>query len=366
MKDFLLPSVMDSSVKYQKFVVTHIHGDDGDKKSAKSDSNSICLIAVVVVLIILTIAVICVAIGVGVGVSLTNRKSELRMGLTANTITQGELQGEYYGTEGGIRFSSTVNATYFVLLITTTSGEQVVYIVHPMASNMTMVGVNDTNFMVMERDQQDSINFDDYVIPRDAMNLMESIMAGNGEMSDNILQKLDNKTVNETRQSTLYNLAMSYEAILIIEAAQALGDLGVMGSEYPSVMRFYQLALRLANSRESESQSDTEDEGDSPAPDTKGYEPRQRRATYCSNVDATCSQCPYKLVQKKKKYRNNCFGLCGYGCNCWSFVCGDCCLHQYCLTHDDCCRRKGFYSWPCLSVAWKVLGSKCTDNYKCW
>ena len=101
--------------------------------------------------------------------SLTSHKSE-PMGLTANIITQEELQGEYYGTAGGIRFSSTVNATYFVLFITTTNGEQVVYIVHPMASNMTMVSVNDTNFMVMDRDQQDGINYDHYVIPKDVIN----------------------------------------------------------------------------------------------------------------------------------------------------------------------------------------------------
>ena len=51
---------------------------------------------------------------------------------------------------------------------------------------------------------------------KEAMNLMESIMAGNGKMIDDMLQKLDNKNMNETRQSVFYNLAMSYEATLII------------------------------------------------------------------------------------------------------------------------------------------------------
>ena len=115
-----------------------------------------------------------------------------------------------------------------------------------MTSNMTMMGVNDTNFMVMERDQQNRIDYDDYVIPSDAMNSMELIMNGNAKMTDDMLQKLDNKTVNETRQSVLYNLAMSYEATLIIEAAQALGDRGIMGMDFPSAMSFYQFALRLS------------------------------------------------------------------------------------------------------------------------
>ena len=345
---------MDSSVKYQKFVVTQ---EDGGAK--KSESSSVCLTAVLVVVSLLAITIICTAIGIGVGVSLTRSRSDQlsTSGLSSDTtVTQEQLQGEYYGTEGGIRFSSTVNATYVVLSITTTSGEHVVYIVHPLASNMTMMGVNDTNFLVMEKDQQDHIDYDDYVIPKDAMNLMESVMSGNTKMTNDMLQKLDNKTMNETRQSVLYNLAMSYKATLIIEAAQALGDRKIMGMDYPSVMSFYQLALRLANARENEY------EGDDSELDTREYQHRLKRATHCSNGD-TCVRCPYPLV--RGSYRNDCFGLCGYGCSCWSFVCGDCCLHQYCLTHDDCCRRRGFWSWSCLSVAWRVLGSRCSQSYSC-
>ena len=359
---------MDSSVKYQKFKYVVTQEDGNDKKSSKPNLSSMCLTAILVVLSLLAIAVICTAIGIGVGVSLNHSRSEQSTpnGLSSDTtVTQEQLQGEYYGTEGGIRFSSTVNATHVMLSITTTSGEYVVYIIHPLASNMTMMGVNDTNFMVMEKDQQDHIDYDDYVIPKDAMNLMETIMAGNEKMTDDMLQKLDNKTVNETRQSVLYNLAMSYEAVLIIEAAQALGERGIMGMDYPSVMSFYQFALRLAYAREN---SDTENEGDGTDSelDTRAYhQHRQRRAVYCSSNGATCpsGSCPYVL--EYRGYSNKCFGLCGYGCSCWSFVCGDCCVHRYCLTHDDCCRRRGFWSWSCLSVAWRVLGSRCSDQFRC-
>ena len=121
------------------------------------------------VLSLLVVAAICTAVGIGVGVSLNPRRSEQPepSGLSSDTtVTQEQLQGEYYGTEGGIRFSSTVNATHVVLSITTTSGEYVVYIIHPLASNMTMMIVNDTNFMVMENDLQDHIDYDDYVIPK--------------------------------------------------------------------------------------------------------------------------------------------------------------------------------------------------------
>ena len=50
----------------------------------------------------------------------------------------------------------------------------------------------------------------------------------------------------------LYNRAMSYEATLIIIAAQALGDCGILGTVYPSVISFYQFALHLASVREND------------------------------------------------------------------------------------------------------------------
>ena len=353
---------MDSSVKYQKFVVTQ---EDGDaKRSTKSDSSYMCLTAVLVILSLLAIAVICTAIGVGVGVSLSHSRSDNQpppSGLSSDmTVTQEQLQGEYYGTDGGIRFTSTVNATYAILSITTTSGEYVVYIIHPLASNMTMMGVNDTDFLLLENDQQVRIDYNDYIIPRDAKNLMESIIFGNEKMTDDILLKLNNKTVNETRQSVLYNLAMSYEATLIIEAAQALGDRGIRGMDYPSVMAFYQFALRLASNGRI-SNTTVYKAKDSFASDSKkGYQHRQQRSVLCDN-GATCSsnRCPFR------KYDNDCFGMCGPGCTCWDFVCDDCCVHQYCLTHDQCCADAGFYTLTCFSVAVRKPFASCSDTFRC-
>ena len=284
--------------------------------------------------------------------SVSEQTSPAPSGLTVLTVTPESLEGEYHGTYGGIRFQSTVNATHFVLSIATTSGAQVVVIIHPLLSNMTMMGVNDTNFMVMEN-RPGRPKYDDYVIPKDSMDLMESIMMGQGEMSDEVLQHLDNKTVNETRQSVLNSLAMSQEGLLIIEAALALGNgLGVQGSEYPAVMRFYLLALRLANAR------DIIAEESSFTLDSKSL--RNPRQTECKN-GAKCAsdKCPFH------KYSNDCFGMCGKGCSCWDFVCGDCCVHQYCLTHDQCCADEGFFSFACLSVAWRVLGSQCSQTYGC-
>ena len=45
---------------------------------------------------------------------------------------------------------------------------------------------------------------------------------------------------------------------------------------------------------------------------------------------------------------NKCAGLCGPGCSCWNWVCGDCCRHGGCYEHDKCCRRK-VWSGYCLT-----------------
>jgi hypothetical protein len=41
---------------------------------------------------------------------------------------------------------------------------------------------------------------------------------------------------------------------------------------------------------------------------------------------------------------NDCYGMCGPGCDCWSWVCGDCCYHWGCAVHDDWC-REGEWWW---------------------
>ena len=45
---------------------------------------------------------------------------------------------------------------------------------------------------------------------------------------------------------------------------------------------------------------------------------------------------------------DQCLGMCGPGCNCWRWICGDCCLNDGCHDHDRCCRSAGILSLRCL------------------
>ena len=42
--------------------------------------------------------------------------------------------------------------------------------------------------------------------------------------------------------------------------------------------------------------------------------------------------------------QNKCLGMCGPSCWCWKLVCDDCCFHQGCYEHDQCCRKRRFSS----------------------
>lgn len=48
---------------------------------------------------------------------------------------------------------------------------------------------------------------------------------------------------------------------------------------------------------------------------------------------------------------DSCYGMCGSGCSCWSWVCGDCCYHGGCAIHDSWCREgKWYYCYNITAV----------------
>ena len=60
----------------------------------------------------------------------------------------------------------------------------------------------------------------------------------------------------------------------------------------------------------------------------------------------------------------NCLGMCGPGCTCWRFVCGDCCFHKGCYDHDLCCRRS-FLSLGCWSPIRLIFNFSCSGYPNC-
>lgn len=63
----------------------------------------------------------------------------------------------------------------------------------------------------------------------------------------------------------------------------------------------------------------------------------------------------------KTKCGNSCYGMCGKGCTCWQFVCGDCGCHSGCATHDGYCSCIGVSHPKCWSFVafWQGSVDKC-------
>ena len=114
------------------------------------------------------------------------------------------------------------------------------------------------------------------------------------------------------------------EISLLIEAAKAVAEQkGLTGSNTPAAMPFFMFAVRVT-------QLHTEGSFNTTSSRTK----RELGEFDCLRE---CPPCP----------EEECYGLCGYGCWCLPFLCGDCCMHIGCYYHDACCRQD-FYQTRCL------------------
>jgi hypothetical protein len=94
--------------------------------------------------------------------------------------------------------------------------------------------------------------------------------------------------------------------------SRALGAAGYTGSKYPAVLPLHKMARQSADALGIQVE---------PLPAAPGDE-----NSFCSRPTA-----------------NECYGMCGPGCSCWSWVCGDCCYHYGCARHDTWCRQGQWY-----------------------
>lgn len=267
--------------------------------------------------------------------------------LNVITVTQQEIEGEYHASEGGIHFHCIVRGEYHYLSVTTADGEPLVISKQPHNSTMLM-SLGGTEFLVMRNPSgSGESKYSDYIIPSMFHKLVEKALERD-RFSSRLLQYLDTET-NKTRHNAIRSLALHPKVELFMAAAQALGDLGIIGSENPAAMPFYALTLRLAKYHDilMNNEDANEERQDLQLPEDY----RQKRS--CSNC--IVGSCPYY------GYGSDCLGMCGRHCSCQSWLCGDCCVHKGCYDHDICCGLYGYWSWSCTAV-WNI---ECSSPYNC-
>jgi hypothetical protein len=106
--------------------------------------------------------------------------------------------------------------------------------------------------------------------------------------------------------------------------SRALGVRGITGSADPASLAIHKMARQSADALAVELE---------PLPTTAGEQ------LFCSRPTA-----------------NDCYGMCGRGCSCWSWVCGDCCYHSGCAKHDSWCRQGQWYYCYNISAVIALFG----------
>lgn len=366
---------MDSSVKYEKFAVAK----DEDKEKHTGGRKKTLVVVLLVAILVVAISAV-VAIGVGVGVSV-GRESE-PSGLKIITATENKIEGEYYNSAGGIYFLSIVNGSDTTLTIIASNGKIIVSARHPQNSSMVMMSMSEVFFLFLN-DQPGGDFFDSqgFIIPENNVELMKTMMERNPNASE-VLSMVDSTNATEVYQYSFELVIMGPEAELIIEAVQALGGgLNMKGSDYPSAMPFYLLALSLAEVRTSMDKAQNTEQVTRRQKERYG---KETRSTTCQpltfilgQLALDCPTCPNDRCTDTSEcpIRNDisdCFGMCGPGCTCWPFICGDsdndsCCRYEGCLSHDTCCSEAGFVTLQCGRVVVEFFSGNfnCDGEFRC-
>ena len=173
---------------------------------------------------------------------------------------------------------------------------------------------------------------------------------------DEIHSDLDGPVYNNTKSfdDTLKEVLAITEINLLEGASHAVGELGVTGRNTPAVMPFFMFALRI-NQLLGSSADVTTDETQRPK---RFYDSLRVFLDFyaTTNFGLSPSLCNRHPIGR------NCIGLCGRGCSCWRWVCGDCCFHKGCYDNDTCCERRGHNHPRCVIRPGSL---SCDEPYRC-
>lgn len=133
------------------------------------------------------------------------------------------------------------------------------------------------------------------------------------------------KVFTQGDASVMQAVFASKELALLPKLSKALGDAGLDGLRSQAALGLHRLAQHV-------SQAGLAADVALPSEDAASWMPQPGSA-----------EVPYCLDLRSDPNHDGCFGMCGKGCSCWSWVCGDCCYHRGCYMHDSFCARCKWY-----------------------
>ena len=153
----------------------------------------------------------------------------------------------------------------------------------------------------------------------------------------NTIEKLGESNI--TVQHALSFAFLMREFELVEDLSRSLDEVfDSQGRDYPSVMAIYITSRTLLNTKSI-------------------YLENSDKMPLRETRDVTDGECIIqddfqkttdKRICAKYPTGKNCKGMCGPGSLCWSFLCQDCCYHQGCADHDNCCAINGMGNLKCF------------------
>lgn len=259
----------------------------------------------------------------------------------------GEVEGLELEVEAGER--------HHFLAIRTLEGRQL--LTSQQHSPHTPLGISllDNHF-ILTRDQAGRPG-SEYLLPQHLHRFYQPALR-HEEVLALLRNLLSQESVNATRSAAITELVCSKEASLLIDAAKALAASGVRGQDSPAAFLLYTLALRAQTLRDKLVRTETES-APVPVDSTRQEDSEESGMEFCPNANSSCvaGRCPLG---------EDCTGLCGPGCECWDWVCGNCCWNKMCYDHDLCCEA-GLLSWQCMGILTDMEHHSldCSKPYRC-
>jgi len=142
----------------------------------------------------------------------------------------------------------------------------------------------------------------------------------------------DQNLVMNGDPAAMADLEKRPEYALLPWLSRALGERGYNGRDYPASLALHQF-------------------GKSVSERIDVRVPKLDEQVSASAESAYCTAYP--------NAGNACYGMCGKGCSCWSWVCGNCCYHSGCARHDSWCRGHGFWNGLACYTAWVAAAFGC-------
>lgn len=226
-----------------------------------------------------------------------------------------------------------------------------------------------TIFLLHNETAEGGASRKEYVVPEGiAANRKTKDGQRSSVLTRDLLGEMEEEGANETRHEALAELLEGPELDLMAEASEALGNEGIRGYENQAAMNFHGLALHYFKLRAwlrrnpQATENTLPPEGNTRVANTQaGLRERQKRHSCDERVHLgwgvyiTVYHCECHAGES-----NNCRGMCGPGCTCWWWTCGDCCRHEGCYQHDICCNA-GYLTPGCAFP----VGFSCS-SYTCY